>query len=142
MKVLRVVIDTNVFVSALRSRRGASFRLLSLLGDERFTVCISVPLVLEYEEVTGRQAQELGVDKQDIDDILDYVCSVADRRKIFYLWRPYLRDPRDDLVLEVAVEAGCHFIITYNERHFAGIKQFDLETLTPKQFLQRIGEIL
>ena len=86
-----VVLDTNVFVSALRSQLGASYRLLSLIGGEAFDIAVSVPLVLEYEEVARRQARRLRLTYEDIDDILNYVCSAAVRRQIFFLWRPFSR---------------------------------------------------
>ena len=137
----RIVIDTNVFISALRSRRGASFKLLSMLGGSAFDISISVPLVLEYEALAKRHARALGLDARTIDDILDYVCQVARRREIFFLWRPFLKDPNDDLVLELAVESESEFIITYNRRDFAGIETFGIKVLTPKEFLQKLGEI-
>jgi putative PIN family toxin of toxin-antitoxin system len=139
---LQVVLDTNVFLSALRSRRGAAFRLLSLVGlGRRFEVNVSVPLVLEYEEVAKRQLRTVGLSSEEVDDIIDYICSVANRRRIFFLWRPYLRDPKDDMVLELAVEARCDYVVSYNKRHFAGIEKFGLRVLTPQEFLREIGEI-
>ena len=138
----QVVLDTNVLIAALRSRRGASFRLLSLVGHRpEFKINLSVPLVLEYEDAAKRQSRALGLTHQDIDDVLDYLCSVASLREIFFLWRPFLRDPKDDMVLELAVEAGCDRIVTYNQRDFAGAEQFNLRVVTPKDFLQEIGEI-
>ena len=135
----QVAIDTNVFISALRSRRGASFLLLSLVGRKNFVVNLSVPLVLEYEEAAKRMAEEIGLTDRDIDDVLDYLCRIARLRQIFFLWRPYLKDPHDDHVLELAVEAQCDCIITYNTRDFAGAERFGLRVVTPKEFLQRIG---
>ena len=84
----KIVIDTNVFISALRSRKGASFRLLSMVGTAKFDFCISVPLILEFETVAKRNASSLGLDSSDIDDILDYLCLAGNKRHIFYLWRP------------------------------------------------------
>jgi putative PIN family toxin of toxin-antitoxin system len=140
MDALRIVIDTNVLVAALRSRRGASYRLLSLLGDPRFQINVSVPLVLEYEKSAKRMARRGGLSARDIENILDYICAVARHRKVFYLWRPFLRDPNDDMVLEAAVSGGCKFIITYNQKDFRGVEQFGIEALTPKEFLDQIGE--
>ena len=137
----RIVIDTNVFISALRSRRGASFKLLSMLGGSAFDISVSVPLVLEYEALAKRQARTLGLEARTIDDILDYICQVAQRREIFFLWRPFLKDPNDDLVLELAVESESEFIITYNRRDFTGTEAFGIKVLTPKGFLQKPGEI-
>lgn len=137
----QIVIDTNVFIAALRSRRGASHRLLLLLGSEKFATNISVPLILEYEAVAKRQLDELPLSEQDIEDILDYLCAVASHITVFYLWRPFLKDPKDDMVLELAVTANCDFIITYNKRDFEGVEQFGIGLLTPKEFLQEIGEL-
>ena len=78
---------------------------------------------------------------RNVDDILDYMCAVAHQRKVFYLWRPFLRDPKNDMVLELAVAARCDFIITYNKKDFHGIRQFGIEALSSKEFLERIGEL-
>lgn len=135
---VRAVLDTNVLIAGLRSSRGASFQLLERLGGEAFTPCISVPLVLEYEAVAKRQSRELGLTFADIDNVLDYICGIAEPHAIFYLWRPFLPDPRDDLVLELAVEAQVSCIVTHNLRHFAGVEQFGIEVLSPGAFLRRI----
>jgi putative PIN family toxin of toxin-antitoxin system len=140
MAPVPIVLDTNVLVAGLRSRRGASFRLLSLVGrSDAFQVCLSVPLVLEYEAVLKRQSRDLGLKHDDIDTVLDYLCSVGSHHEIFYLWRPVLRDPRDDFVLELAVTAGCDTILTFNTRDFEGAERFGVRTERPREFLQRIG---
>jgi putative PIN family toxin of toxin-antitoxin system len=141
MAPFQVVLDTNVLVAALRSKRGASYRLLNLLGDRRFDINVSVPLVLEYEKAAKGNVRRGGLSARNVDDILDYVCAVAHQRKVFYLWRPFLRDPKDDMVLELAVAAGCDFIITYNKKDFRGIRHFGIKALSPKEFLERIGEL-
>lgn len=136
-----VVIDTNVLIAALRSRRGASFKVISLMDRGLFQLSVSVPLVLEYESVAKRISKSLGIKYSDIDDILDYICHIASHRKIYYLWRPFLRDPADDMVLEVAVESESDFIVTHNIRDFIGIEQFGIKAITPKQLLKKIGEL-
>lgn len=137
----QIVLDTNVLIAGLRSRRGASFRLLSLIGaSTRFEINLSVPLVLEYEDAVKRQSRALGLSHAEIDAVLDYLCAVARHRDVFFLWRPYLRDPKDDMVLELAVEAQCRNIITFNQRDFAGSLDFGIEAITPKQFLREIGD--
>src|SRR5882672_5581570 len=100
---LSVVLDTCILIAGLRSDQGASFEILERLGGSDFAISVSVPLVLEYEAVAKRQARELGLTFADVDVVLDYLCQVAEHRSIFYLWRPFLPDPRDDLVLELAV---------------------------------------
>ena len=137
---VQIVMDTNVLVSGLRSRRGASFKLLSLVGGSKFELNVSVPLVLEYEYATKRISRTLGLSHGDIDDILDYLCSVSRHRQIHFLWRPFLKDPRDDHVLEVAVESGCQHIVTHNLRDFVGAETFDIRVVTPREFLEAIGE--
>ncbi len=136
----RIVIDTNVFISALRSRRGASYRLFMLLGGKQFEISVSVPLILEYEDAAKRLGREFGLTHADIEDILDYVCSVADLREIHFLWRPILKDPQDDQVLELAVESSAKFIVTYNRRDFVGAEKFGIKVITPNGFLEKIGE--
>ena len=138
----RIVIDTNVFVAALRSQSGASHRLFMLLGSGKFEIYLSVPLVLEYEDagkrLTGKKA---GLKSSDVEDILDYVCSVAQRRKVYFLWRPFLNDPKDDMILELAVSSGCEIIVTYNKADFKNIERFGLHALTAQEFLKEIGEL-
>ena len=138
--MLRIVIDTNVIIAALRSRRGASFKLLSLIDAGLFRVNLSVPLFLEYEAVAKREQHRFTLNDQDIEDILNYIAAVSDKRDIFFLWRPFLKDPKDDLVLEVAVESASQFIITHNLRDFAGIEKFNLQAITPQQLLKQLGE--
>jgi putative PIN family toxin of toxin-antitoxin system len=137
----RIVIDTNVIISALYSRRGASFKLLSLIDAGEFEVNISVPLFLEYEQSARNSLSRIALSKEDSDDILDYICKVSNQRKVFYLWRPILKDPKDDMVLELAVGAGCDFIVTFNQTDFEGAEQFGLQVVTPKEFLVKIGEL-
>lgn len=134
-----IVLDTSILVSALRSRRGALFRLLSLVGADLFQVSVSVPLVLEYEDALKRLGDETAWTTTDIDDLLDYICAEANRQRISYLWRPFLRDPKDDMVLEVAVAGTCDFIVTYNKADFKGSERFGLRVATAKEFLQEIG---
>jgi len=140
--VYQVVVDTNVLLAALRSRHGASYRLLSLLGDGRWQMNVSVPLVLEYEDVVKRPDSGVGLSAGEVDDILDFICAEANRREIFYLWRPILHDPRDDFILELAVESRCDYIVTFNVKDFAGADKFGIEVVTPREFLRKLGEIL
>jgi putative PIN family toxin of toxin-antitoxin system len=137
----QVVLDTNVIYSGLRSRGGASFKLLSLLGSDRFEIHLSVPLVLEYEEVLQEKSRVLGLAEGDVDSVLNYLCRVADLHEIHFLWRPRLKDPDDEMILELAVEAGCDYIVTYNKQDFPGVKTFGIELVTTKELLQQIGAL-
>ena len=137
-----IVIDTNVLIAALKSKRGSSFRLLSAIGQGKFNINLSVPLLLEYEAVAKELIGEIALTAEDIDDILNYICSVSKWRKIFYLWRPFLKDPKDDIVLELAVTSQCDMIITYNKKDFRNVEQyFGIRVLTPKELLLEIGEV-
>ncbi|MBJ7900771.1 MAG: putative toxin-antitoxin system toxin component, PIN family [Cyanobacteria bacterium RI_101] len=141
MSIPQVVVDTNVVIAGLRSRRGSAFQLLILIGTGQFDIHLSVPLVLEYTEVVLRESPSLCLNREQVDDLLDFYCSVGILHKIFFLWRPFLRDPKDDMVLELAVKAGCQSIITYNTRDFAGVEQFGLSLLEPSEFLRLIGKL-
>ena len=136
----RVVVDTNVVVAGLRSRRGSAFRLLSQVGRGRFEIALSVPLVLEYEDALLRpQVGNLG--QPDVDAVLDYFCKVAHLQQIFFLWRPLLPDSKDDMLLELAVAARCQSIVTYNVRDFVGAGKFGISILEPGPFLSGVGVI-
>ena len=139
--VPQIVIDTCVVIAALRSRRGASHRLLMLVDRGTFVTNLSVALLLEYEQVAKRLVGDIPLTAADVDDILDYRCQVAVQRQVSYLWRPFLKDPQDDMVLELAVAASCGFIVTFNIRDFAGAEQFGIRIVTPGKFLQLIGEL-
>ena len=141
MSIPQIVIDTNVIVAALRSRRGASHRLLRLIDSGKFEINISVPLVLEYEDAGKRILDEIGLREEDIEDVIDYICKVANHHKIYYLWRPFLRDPKDDMVLELAVSGSCEIIVTYNVKVFGGVEEFGLKVMTAVKFLEQIGEL-
>ena len=137
MKTLNIVIDTNVFISALRSKRGASYKLISNIDCHKFIVNISVPLIIEYESVAKRS--NLALTDKAIDDILDFVCANSKERKIHFLWRPFLKDAKDDMVLELAVGSASSYIVTYNKKDFKGIESFNIKAVTAKEFLDIIG---
>lgn len=137
----QIVLDTNVIVSALRSQRGASYKLLMLVGQANFKINLSVPVFLEYEEVTKRLLEHIPLSEIEVDNILDYLCGMANERDVFYLWRPFLRDPKDDMILELAVFARCEMIVTFNKKDFVGVEQFGIQVMTPREFLESIGEL-
>ena len=139
MKRCRVVLDTNVFVSALRSNKGASYRVLMLLGGSDVEFSLSVALALEYESVMKRPASGSRLSAAEKDDILDYFCARCIQQEIHFLWRPNLKDPSDDMVLEVAVASRAEAIVTHNKRDFEGAVRFGLKVLTPKEFLASLG---
>jgi putative PIN family toxin of toxin-antitoxin system len=134
----RIVLDTNVLVSAMRSRRGHSNKLVALIGSETFGLVISVPLVLEYEDAALRQIDALAYTPDEVREIIDFVCWAGEATPIYYLWRPFLPDPKDDLVLEAAVAGRCDTIVTFNQRDFKGVDKFGLQIRTPRAFLEEL----
>jgi putative PIN family toxin of toxin-antitoxin system len=134
-----IVLDTNVLVAAARSREGASFLLLEELARKpRFRICVSVPLVLEYEMALKRTP---GLGASEAEQIVDYLCEVGDKREIYFLWRPFLRDPKDEMVLEVAVEARAEAVVTHNVRDFDGVEErFGIRVIRPGEFLLDLEE--
>ena len=141
MKPPQIVLDTNVIIAAQRSKRGASAKLMSLIGTGRFEIHLSVPLVLEYEEVLLRQRVLLGLTPDDVNDLVDALCALAHHHKIYFLWRPYLRDAKDELILDLAVAAQCNYIITHNQKDFVETEKFGIQVLDPKTFLKEMGEL-
>lgn len=139
--MVRAVLDTNVVYAGLRSRNGASFRLLKSLGGVKFQPCVSVPLVLEYQQtLTGKQS-ELALSVPAIESVLDYLCLIGHKQRVFYLWRPFLSDPKYDMVLELAVAAECEYIVTYNKKDFSGAERFGISIVSSLEFLRTIGEL-
>lgn len=137
----QIVIDTNVLVSAQLSRRGASSKLVSLIGTAWFDVYVSVPLVLEYEDVLLRSHEKLGLTQDDVGDLIDAICALSKPRDIHFLWRPYLRDEKDEFVLELAVAAQCDHIITFNHQDFRAVEKFGITILDPGTFLRSLGAL-
>jgi len=132
-----IVIDTNVLVAALKSRLGASFKLLMALPSGSYNPCLSVPLFVEYESVLNRPGLVPDLSADDIDGVLNYFLSRASIHEIFFLWRPFLKDPKDDLVLEAAVASHSQYLVTFNVRDFADVeKHFGIKVVTPQEFLR------
>lgn len=143
MKTLkpRLVIDTKVFIAALKSKQGASYKLLFNVDRKKFIWNISPTLIFEYESVAKGKAQNIALAHSEIDAIIDMICKWAQHWEIFYLWRPILKDPKDDFILELAIESRSDYIITYNKTDFAGTEKFEIKVITPKEMLEILGEI-
>lgn len=137
---MRVVLDTSVLVAAARSKLGASHALVSLLPDMRFQPAISVPLFTEYRSLLLRPENLLQRTTAQAEGFLDNLLAASHLQEVFFLWRPALSDPDDDLVLELAVASGCRYIITHNLRDFRGMDAWGIMALTPGKFLKQIQE--
>jgi len=138
MKHVKAVIDTNVILSGLLSQKGASYKLLQLIPKKLFTIFISVPLILEYESILLKNIRKINVSKTEIDNFLDYICAISEHASIYYLWRPILKDPYDDHILELAVSSNVKYIITFNISDFNEAKNFGITPIEPNDFLEKI----
>lgn len=142
---MNYVLDTNVLVAAVRSPAGASAELLRRTLHRQLTVLSSVPLFLEYEDVLSR-AEHLaaaGAQLRDVQNLLDVLAGMVVPVTIQFFWRPQLRDPKDDMVLELAVN-GLGLgqpvtLITLNQRDFLPqVHAFGLSVMGPAQFFQGV----
>lgn len=136
---MKIVLDTSVLVAATRSRQGASHRLLSMLPSARFDVALSVSLYMEWTAVMTRPEHlPPGMTHADAEAFLRYLASICALQDIHFLWRPFLRDPNDDMVLECAVASGSRHVVTHNVRDFAGTCELGVHAITPADFLRQL----
>jgi predicted nucleic acid-binding protein len=139
---MRCVLDTNVVVAAMRSPGGASAFLLMAARVGRMTMLANVALALEYE-ATCRRAEHVaasGLGFAEVEIFPTAVVAMAEPVECHFMWRPQLRDPMDELVLEAAVNGRAAAIVTFNRRDFGvAPSQFGVEVLTPVEAVGRIG---
>jgi predicted nucleic acid-binding protein len=123
VSLVRLVLDTDVMVSAFRSNLGASRQVLVAILRRRCVLVLTVPLALEYEAVMTRSEHlaASGLAETDIGALLDAVISVAEPVRLAFLWRPQLPHPDDDMVLEAAINGRADRIVTFDRRHFASV---------------------
>jgi putative PIN family toxin of toxin-antitoxin system len=133
--VIRAVIDTNVLVAALRSSTGASHEILLAADRGEFEVALSVPLLAEYDDVCHRPGSGIPIPAWAVDDVINRIAQLCRQQTIHYLWRGILPDPKDDMVLEVAVAAGASHIVTFNIKHLKQASEFGIAVVTPSEFL-------
>ena len=140
---MRVVLDTSVLVAALRSQLGASNRVLARVAQRRCIPLITTAVFLEYEAVLMRPEQRLatGMNAQEVEGFLAALASAAEPVELNFLWRPQLRDPADELMLEAAVNGYADALITHNVRDFLPAMQtFGLNVLTPAALLEELAK--
>ena len=137
----KLVIDTNILVAALRNRNGPSFALMQLVRQNRIQMCCTPALFLEYEEVLKRtdQLRASALLAEDIDAILNELAGLISPVTSHYQWRPQLRDPADEMVLEAAANAQAQAIVTYNLRDFGPAKLFGIPVLNPEQTFRQFN---
>lgn len=131
--------DANILVAATRNSMGPSFALMQLVRSGTVTVCCSPALFLEFENVLKRPEQRQASDLlvTDVDAILNELASLIEPVTTHYQWRPQLRDPVDEMVLEAAVNASADAIVTYNLRDFKPAQRFGIVVLNPEQTFQQ-----
>ncbi len=137
---MNVVIDTNVWISALISKDGASRELIRWALLDKITPQISTTLFLEYEDVMKREKIQTlcSLSVQEQEELFQAFLSTCKWNEIFYLWRPNLDDEGDDFLIELAVASNSSVIVTDNIKDIeCGELKFDIEVLTPKQFIER-----
>jgi len=123
-----------VLVAALRSDRGASRQLLLGALDRTFDVLVSVPLILEYEAVLTRpeHLKASGLTSSQVNEVLDALVRVSIPVSLRFLWRPRLKDPADEMVLETAVNGEAEWLVTFNLRHLASAaREFGIHVARP-----------
>ena len=138
MVKIRIVLDTNIIFAGLYSTFGASFQVLRALTVGKIQPVLSVALAFEYEDVLKRNSRKLGLTHWDIGAFLDNMCKLGSFQKIHYLWRPFLPDPKDDHILELAVASQVKKIATFNAKDFKHVDKFGIKIISPKQLLEEI----
>ncbi|ARN81658.1 putative toxin-antitoxin system toxin component, PIN family [Methylocystis bryophila] len=138
---MRLVLDTSVVVAGLRSPAGASAELLRRARRSQFQLLASVPLVIEYEAICGREEHRLaaGLSKNDMQEFLNAIVDLVEPVEIWFLWRAGLKDPDDEFVVEAAVNGRAEAIVTFNVRDFGPVKTwFGIDVMTPGDLLARL----
>lgn len=135
------MLDTDVVIAAMRSPTGGSAELLRRIRLGRATMLMTVALALEYE-AQGMMAEHrlaAGLSTVEVGTFVDRLISMAEPIEIYFRWRPQLRDPGDELVLEAAVNGRASTIVTFNEKHLREARtSFDIEVLRPGEVLRRL----
>ena len=134
---MRIVLDTSVLVAAARSSNGASYQLVSMLPTHCFDFALTIALYTEWQAVLTRPEHiPPGVTVDAVLGYLRYLVSLAHLQDVHFLWRPFLHDPDDDMVLECAMASGSQYIVTHNVRDFRRIDELQIQAVTPADFLR------
>lgn len=138
---MRVVVDTDVIVTAMRGPSGASAAILRTARQGNITLLVSVPLAMEYEATCSEAEHQLAasLSQREIRIFLDAVVAMAEPVKTHFLWRPQLRDPGDEMVLETAVDGRADALVTFNVRDFGTVPaRFGIELMIPREAIGRM----
>ena len=140
---MKVVLETDVVVAGMRSPSGASAAILRAARQGRVTLLVSVPLAMEYEAICSEAEHPLaaGLSDREVEIFLDAVVAMAEPVTTHFLWRPQLRDPGDEMVLEAAVNGRADLLVTFNVRDFGDVpSRFGIELMIPRDALERIRQ--
>jgi len=130
-------LDSNVIYAGLYSTKGASHQILKNVGNGKIIPVLTVSLYEEYSDVLRRSPLAEVMTEEEIEGFLDFFCKRANLQDVFFLWRPLLKDPKDDMVLEAVVASQSKLIITHNIRDFKGIEKFGREAMLPGKYLKK-----
>jgi len=128
--------DTNVLVAGLRSRTGASYELLRLLRERKWTLVLSNTVLGEYHEILRRESSALKLAHADADAYLDVLCALAEQCALTSPWQPVATDPDDEPIVQLAREAKVSYLVTHNVRDVQGAAQFGVQVVRPSEFLE------
>lgn len=140
---MRVVLDTDVSVAAMRNPGRASAAILRKARQGKVTLLVSVPLAMEYEATCSEAEHRLaaGLSEREVQIFLDAVVAMAEPVKTHFLWRPQLRDPGDEMVLDAAVNGQADLLVTFNVRDFGPVaSRFGIAAMVPRDALERIRQ--
>jgi len=133
-----ITLDTNIIYQALKSTNGASFFILQQVRERKIQIALSVPLFDEYEDVLKRKKslEDFELDVEDIDKFLRFVAYVGKPYKTYFLFRPNLKDEKDNMVVELAITSQSDYLVTSNTKDFKNSElKFDqLKIVTPSKF--------
>jgi putative PIN family toxin of toxin-antitoxin system len=134
-------LDTDAVVAAMRSPAGASAAIVRAVQKKKATLLLTVPIAMEYEAVCRRSEHrvESGLSERQVEIFLDAVIALAEPVRTHFLWRPQLRDPNDEMVLEAAVNGRADALVTFNVRDYGTVpSQFGVDVLPPRDIITRI----
>ncbi len=138
---MRVVLDTNVLVAAVKSKKGMSYKLLTLLENDTFEIAVSNTLYHEYLDVLLRpDIKPSAMSNFEMQLAIEDIVKRSVYQDIYFKWRPWLDDPNDDMILELSVAAACDFIVTFNVRDFGNSISFGVKAVTPVEFFEILKE--
>ena len=138
-----IVLDTSVVAAALRTRLGAGNEVLRLVANRELIMVATPPLFLEYEDVLKRPEQRLAnrLTIEEIDQFLAEMAALIKHVELHFRWRPQVRDPKDEMVREAAINGAADALVTYNVADFSSAgERFRIPILRPGDLLKKVRQ--